>query len=1279
MSLFFKNWRVLSKKALSNADIHEFEPDMQIENIYSQLKDNFYEYIDNKEVAGDSSSTFKLYDTIIKKMVREGNRTAVLKEFLSYSLAAMQFSGFFFLTIELLKEKPCITKTIPITAAVYLADILTMVLDTSLTAGYFKEVLKRRMILVVLTYFKLLTSDLVYLQQTDSSLLYKAFYWNLDEHAGYTLPLAPATTTFMGLFFCGVLATFWDWGYTLDFYLFAVTVMQTAQAVVAVYKSKATWQYRELLANNRQVLYEWISNLKMAKSSRLKRKFQEKLLAIRDLKVKVLGSFYLYAGVMSILINHCDVLLPVVLVGWVLLGNWSLLISGGAVDAGVSRLALYLRKEYLITCICAYHYYMSKTQHVLCQVDLCMRKKMATKFYDQLFEVNHLTTRSLTQDKNMGLGELQIQDCDVLVRDQYSDHKSEKVLLSEELAQSGMGKNLLPENITLGQPREDAGVPVYLKVIQGLTLKVSTGERICIMANDNKAAVEGFFRAIIGEAIIARGSLRCNGKISCFNRELMPFLAGSTVRDNILFGENYNSDRYEQVLRAVRARFDLYNGRDFYQVGVKGSNMKSDDRFKILLARFLYRDTHIYVAEDLFMGGNLTLVEPIAHSIFFEFLQNKTIIFTAKDLRIVQIASQRVSFESNRFAQITRHVPRMEAINEKSGGLLYTSHGPTRNTIFIQNQSFDEDLAVRRKLDMQKKTVEKAVAGSNIFEKIAYGIYLTNKRRQEGISIEEVAPSKVASMRQKIVGSKYRKTLVRVLAQVFALSFITSLVSFTQEHLQINHIFEPGTSKVSITWGFAMAIVALFVIRLMLAAVQVVAFQRLFLRSIREISTAIIERILESDFATISKKNPLSILGVINDQLPTVEVQMAISMFHLCQGASQIIVSMMTLIWLGSAVFPLILIGLFLTCVISILMRLLPSYSTAASFAQFNQTKSDEFCFHLMPLIVGHRISGSLSKLNTKFLLISDTLARSLKFVKLDYRMFIQKILRFVLACFIFFTILTTIGAIGNHSLNLLNVQEHYILWVIPIIFRLISHVESFVSIVVDQLREIPHFYKLLLFIDQGDKAKEDYDFRYTPPPPNFAKPLVFKNVSLTLGYKPVLKKINFKVKAMQRVGVLGLEGCGRSSLFDLILGARQRDHRDSTIDIFGIPLEFLVAEEARNQIYLLGKEPLLLEGTIKDNLDPYAQFSDFEVESVLMQLGINQILERNHLKNHARIRPKDLAKFKDLLNSKPAFDLAVLSHRQAAKFRPRSLTVVQNQVLPLDSLGKVEMYYQEN
>jgi len=93
-----------------------------------------------------------------------------------------------------------------------------------------------------------------------------------------------------------------------------------------------------------------------------------------------------------------------------------------------------------------------------------------------------------------------------------------------------------------------------------------------------------------------------------------------------------------------------------------------------------------------------------------------------------------------------------------------------------------------------------------------------------------------------------------------------------------------------------------------------------------------------------------------------------------------------------------------------------------------------------------------------------------------------------------------------------------------------------------------------------------------------------FDNVSFSYREKsPVLKNVTFKVRAGQRVALVGRSGCGKTTITNLLL--RLYDPDEGRILVDGTNIQRVRIRSYRKKLGLVMQESILLGGTIEDNI----------------------------------------------------------------------------------------------
>lgn len=81
------------------------------------------------------------------------------------------------------------------------------------------------------------------------------------------------------------------------------------------------------------------------------------------------------------------------------------------------------------------------------------------------------------------------------------------------------------------------------------------------------------------------------------------WLVKGTIKENIIFGNEFDEQKYDQCLDVCELKEDL-KGKDVnFDVGMNGGKLSGGQRQRVALCRAVYQDKEIYLLDDIFSSS----------------------------------------------------------------------------------------------------------------------------------------------------------------------------------------------------------------------------------------------------------------------------------------------------------------------------------------------------------------------------------------------------------------------------------------------------------------------------------------------------------------------------------------------------------------------------------------------------------------------------------------------------------------------------------------------------
>jgi ABC-type multidrug transport system fused ATPase/permease subunit len=185
--------------------------------------------------------------------------------------------------------------------------------------------------------------------------------------------------------------------------------------------------------------------------------------------------------------------------------------------------------------------------------------------------------------------------------------------------------------------------------------------KLTLIAGSTGAGKSSLLTALLGEMKLVRGSVFFpTGKNRIVNPNTglsetvayaaqTPWLLNATIRDNILFGEEYDEKRYNAVIKGCALAKDLENleGGDLTEIGEKGINVSGGQKQRISLARVCYSRAAYVLLDDPLSAVDAPTARFLLHKCIVGLLKGRTIILVSHATAIVLPFSDHVILMAN--------------------------------------------------------------------------------------------------------------------------------------------------------------------------------------------------------------------------------------------------------------------------------------------------------------------------------------------------------------------------------------------------------------------------------------------------------------------------------------------------------------------------------------------------------------------------------------------------------------------------------------------------------
>ncbi|KAL3470334.1 P-loop containing nucleoside triphosphate hydrolase protein [Aspergillus californicus] len=695
--------------------------------------------------------------------------------------------------------------------------------------------------------------------------------------------------------------------------------------------------------------------------------------------------------------------------------------------------------------------------------------------------------------------------------------------------------------------------------LHNFTLDVRRDELIAVIGGVGSGK-SSFLSALAGDMRMTDGAVRLST-----SRAFCPqytWIQNTSLRDNVLFGRDYDESWYDEVIEACALKPDLEilpNG-DATEIGERGITISGGQKQRLNIARAIYFNAELVLLDDPLSAVDAHVGRHIMDKAICGLLKGRCRILATHQLHVLSRCDRIVVMDQGRIHAVGTF-DELSCDNELFKQLLSTAS---------QDSKADAEEPAEVIHETEKETPSKDT---------------TSKPAAALMQQEEKATDSVgwSVWRAYIGASGSYFNAVAILAFLALANVVNVWTSLWLSYWTSDHYPSLSTGQyIAIYAGLgAGSVILMFVFSTYMTTAGTNASKTMLQRAMNRVLRAPMAFFDTTPLGRITNRFSKDIQVMDN------ELCDAMRMYAL---TITMIISIMILIIVFYHYFAIALAPLFLLFLMASNyyrasareMKRHESILRSTVYARFGEAITGTACIRAYGVQDQFRdsIRDSIDTMNGAYFLTFSN-QRWLS-VRLDA----------VSTLLVFITGVLVVTSRFNVSPSISGLVLSYILAIAQMLqftVRQLAEVENNMN-----ATERVHYY--------GTQLEEEAPLHLAPVDPSWpsAGEITFTDVSMR--YRPglplVLRSLSMNIIGGERIGIVGRTGAGKSSIMSALF--RLNELSAGQISIDGIDIGTVGLQDLRSRLAIIPQDPTLFRGSIRSNLDPFNEHTDLELWDAL-------------------------------------------------------------------------------
>ncbi|XP_050058893.1 ATP-binding cassette sub-family C member 4-like isoform X5 [Aphis gossypii] len=744
--------------------------------------------------------------------------------------------------------------------------------------------------------------------------------------------------------------------------------------------------------------------------------------------------------------------------------------------------------------------------------------------------------------------------------------------------------------------------------LENINLNILPGSLVAIIGPVGSGK-SSLVQVILQELPLSEGKISVNGVVSYASQE--PWIFAGTVKQNILFGSPMDEERYKQVLSVCALKSDLkqFQHGDRTMVGERGITLSGGQRARINLARAIYKQADIYLLDDPLSAVDTKVGRHLFEKCIKDFLEGKTCVLITHQVQYLTDVGQIILMDNGSIVA-EGSFQELQASNLEFAKSLESSNdtginepeNDTNKSINLVSNTLGSNKSISSSHnDVQINRIP-AVKSKN-----------PNKSRSSGSVSINVYLSYLSAG-----GSVLKVFFILfcfILTQVLTTGgdyWISFWANLEQNYTSYNNVSTSnGTLSSSdlvgsllFTSNFRQICMIVYTVIITFSIINVIvrgiSYTSFCMRTSINVHNQMFDSFIKTTMWFFNNKSSGDMLNRFTKDIGTVDEFLP----FVIMDCLQLFMLFLGVIFIVGYVNIYLMVPAFVMVTIFYYLRVFYLPTSRGIKKLEGNTRSPIFA-HMKETLQGITTIRSCKVeqiLINEFDKHQDLHSSAWDLFLCANQAFgfwldLISVIYIGIVIFSFFSIEKdnfggNVGLTITQTITLTSITQ----WGI----RQISVLENLMT----------SFERVLEYTDLPQEANFQSPSENTPPEGwPFLGKIEFRNFNLRydLDSPYVLKNLNVQIQPMEKVGIVGRTGAGKSSF----IGAMFRFAlNEGSILIDNIEIHDLGLHDLRSKLSIIPQEPVLFSGTMRSNLDPFDEYPDMVLWNALDEVELKTVAE---------------------------------------------------------------------